>query len=75
LAETIPDIEPLLDAKEVRAILKCSLPAVYKMAERNQLSCVRWECLGEGTEKRRTTIRFKRSDVLEFIQSNYQPAK
>jgi len=39
----------LLDAKEVKRILKCSLPLVYKMAERGQIPCVRWQCPGNGT--------------------------
>ena len=62
-------MEPLLDAKEVRQILKCSLPAVYKMAERGQLPCVRWDCLGEGIEKPRTMVRFKKADVMDFIEN------
>lgn len=75
MTETVRNIEPLLDAKEVRAILKCSLPAIYKMAERGQLPCIRWECVGQGTEKPRSMVRFKRSDVLEFIHSHYESTK
>jgi len=65
-------METLLDAKEVKKILKCSLPLVYKLAERNQLPCVRWECPGVGDEKPRTMVRFKQSDVLDFIENHYQ---
>jgi hypothetical protein len=65
------NLEPLLDAKEVRQILKCSLPAVYKMAERGQIPCVRWECIGEGQEKPRTMVRFKKADLLDFIEKHY----
>ena len=61
----------LLDAKDVKKILRCSLPLVYKMAERGQLPCVRWECPGKGTDKIRTTVRFKLDDVMEFINQNY----
>ena len=63
----------LLAAKEVRQILKCSLPAVYKMAERGQLPCVRWECVGAGQEKPRSMVRFKKADILEFIEAHYAP--
>ena len=61
----------LLDAKEVRQILKCSLPYVYKLVERGQLPCVRWECVGAGQEKPRTMVRFKKADIVEFIESHY----
>jgi predicted DNA-binding transcriptional regulator AlpA len=61
----------LLDAKDVSKILKCSLPLVYKMADRGQLRCVRWECPGEGKERLRTTVRFKLSDVQAFIERHY----
>jgi len=64
--------KPLLDASEVRRLLKCSLPLIYKMAERGQIPCVRWECLGKGKEKPRTTVRFKREDVFNFIEKHYQ---
>jgi len=62
----------LLDAKEVMKVLKCSLPLVYKMADRGQLPCIRWECPGEGKKKPRTMVRFRLSDVFDFIEGNYQ---
>jgi hypothetical protein len=65
-------IEALLDAREVMRILKCSLPLVYKMAERGQLPCVRWECPGRGEEKPRTMVRFKLDDVMTFIEKHYK---
>jgi len=40
--EDTKTIEPLLDAKEVRKLLRVSLPLIYKMADRGQLPCVRW---------------------------------
>jgi excisionase family DNA binding protein len=61
----------LLTPKDVKAILKVSLPTVYRMAERAQLPCVRIECPGEGIEKPRSIVRFKKSDVLEFIERHY----
>jgi len=63
--------ENYLSAKEVKSILKCSLPLVYKMAERGQLLCIRWECPGVGKKKQRTKIIFKKSDVLKFIEKHY----
>jgi len=65
------DIE-LIDAKEVRRILKCSLPLVYKLADRGQLSCVRIPCPGQGVKKSKSIVRFRKLDVLEFIEKHYQ---
>jgi predicted site-specific integrase-resolvase len=65
-------IEPLLDAKDVRRMLKVSLPLVYKWAEAGRLPCVRWECPGEGTKKPRTLVRFKVEDVYGFIEQHYR---
>ena len=62
----------LLDAKEVKRILKVSLPFVYKLAERGQLPCVRIPCMGNG-ERAKTVLRFKLSDVQAFIEQHYRP--
>ena len=62
----------LLTAQQVKRILKCSLPLVYKLAERRQIPCVRWECPGEGDKKPRTMVRFRMSDIKSFIESHYQ---
>ena len=61
--------EPLLDAKEVKRLLRCSLPLVYKLAERGQIPCVRIPCIGSGKPKH--TIRFKKLDVIGFIEKHY----
>ena len=66
-------IERLLDAKEVRAILRCSLPLVYKLAERKQMPCVRIPCPGDG-QRARTMLRFKLNDVVAFIERHYVTA-
>ena len=66
------DIENLLDARQVSKILRCSAPLVYKMADRGQLACIRWEAPGEGTQKPRTTVRFRFEDIRSFIDRNYQ---
>jgi hypothetical protein len=78
------EVEPLLNAKDVSKILRCSLPLVYKMASRGQLLCIRWDCPGNGEllcirwdcpgngEKRpRTVVRFKIEDVLQFMENHY----
>ena len=62
--------DPLLDAKEVKRILKCSLPLVYKLADRGQIPCVRWECPSKGNKKSRSMVRFKRKDIVDFIESH-----
>ena len=65
-------MEELLNAKQVKKMLNCSLPLVYKMADRGQLPCVRWECPGSGDDKQKTMVRFKQSDVFDFIENNYK---
>jgi hypothetical protein len=61
----------LLNAKDVARVLKVSLPFVYKMADRGQLACVRWECPGVG-EKKKTTVRFELEAVRLFIEHHRQ---
>jgi hypothetical protein len=61
----------LLTPKEVQATLKCSLAYVYKLHERQLLPAVVFPVMGEGTEKPRSMIRFKQSDVIKFIESHY----
>jgi hypothetical protein len=62
----------LLTPKDVQKLLKCSLPLVYRLAERGQLACVRWPCPGKGSEKPRCMVRFKLDDVIKFIEEHYQ---
>ena len=61
----------LLTPKEVQATLKCSLAYVYKLYERGHLPALVFPIMGEGTEKPRSMIRFKRSDVVKFIENHY----
>jgi len=61
----------LLNAKDVSKILKCSIPLVYKMKDRKQLASVSWKCPGTGKAKPRTCVRFKLSDVQDFIEKHY----
>ena len=70
--DTLQNIEPLLDAKDVMRLLRCSLPLVYKLADRKQLPCVRIPCPGIGLERQRSMVRFKKADVLSFIDKHYQ---
>ena len=65
-------INPLLNARDVSKILCCSESHVYKMADRGQLSCVRWECPCEGYKRSKTVIRFKKSDILECLEVNHE---
>ena len=66
--------EDLLNANEVKRILKISLPLVYKMAARGQLPCVRWVCPGKGKKKSRNMVRFKQSEVWDFIEKHHNRA-
>ena len=71
LMETIIT-EPLLDAKEVKRLLKCSLPLVYKLAQRGQIPCVRIPCPKYGEKRAKTIVRFKKDDVLMLIEKHYK---
>jgi hypothetical protein len=64
-------MDDLLDAKQVKKLLRVSLPLVYKMAERGQLPCIRWECPGSGTRKK-TVVRFELESVMAFIEKHRQ---
>jgi hypothetical protein len=61
----------LLDAKDVKRILKVSLPFVYKLAERGQLPYVRIPAIGKGSTVR-GVIRFKLDDIQSFIERHYR---
>lgn len=65
------EIEPLLNARDVSKILHCSVPHVYKMADRGQLPCIRWESASNGERRPRTVVRFKISDVFNFLEAHY----
>jgi hypothetical protein len=60
----------LLNAQDVKRMLKVSLPLVYKLAGK-RLPCVRIPCPGKGTERRQNLVRFKPQDVYDFIERHY----
>jgi hypothetical protein len=53
-------------------MLKCSLAYVYKLYDRGHLPAVVFPNLGDGTERPRSMIRFKRSDVVKFVEGHYR---
>jgi len=61
----------LLNASDVKKMLRCSLPLVYKMANERRIPCVRIPCPTLGTRKKEL-VRFKFEDVATFIEANYQ---
>jgi hypothetical protein len=63
----------LLTPLDVKRILKCSLPLIYKMANQGRLACVRIPCPGDG-KRQKSMVRFKLEDVQGFIERNYKPA-
>jgi predicted DNA-binding transcriptional regulator AlpA len=65
------EVDPLLDAKQVKQLLRCSLPFVYKLAERGQIACIRIPCQTLGT-RRKELVRFKHEDVTRFIEAHYR---
>jgi excisionase family DNA binding protein len=56
------EISPLLNARDISKILHCSVPHVYKMADRGQLN---------GERRPRNVVRFKKSDVFDFLEAHY----
>ncbi len=66
------NIDELMTAGDVRRMLRCSLALVYRMADRNQIPSVRWVCPSENGGRPKTMVRFKKDDVLQFIEKNYQ---
>jgi len=62
----------LLDAKDVKRMLKVSLPLVYKWAEQGRLPCIRIECPGAGKKKPRSLVRFEWPEVIRFIEQHRQ---
>jgi len=65
------ELSPLLDAKDVKRMLKCSLPWVYKAADNGLLPCVRVPCPGKG-DRQKNMVRFKLEDIVTFIERYYQ---
>ena len=63
----------LLKPTEVKKILNCSLSWVYKAANRGLLPCVRLPSCMAG--KKKWLIRFKKSDVLAFIENHHTGKK
>jgi len=70
--ENAKAIEPLLDAKSVKKLLRVSLPWVYKAVNQGLIPCIRIPCPGEGTRKPRALVRFKQKDIMDFIQNHYK---
>ncbi len=60
----------LLTAQDVSKIFRCSKALVYRMAQRGQLACIRWECPGEGKKQKREMVRFKKAVVIAFVESH-----
>ena len=60
----------LLNPRDVQKILKCSLPLIYKLAEQGRIPHIRIPCPGDG-ERKKSLVRFKKEDVLAFIDRFY----
>ena len=69
--QTTIDIE-LLTPVEVKKILKVSLSLVYRFAERGQLPCVRIPSPSNNGKRCKSTVRFKKSDLFDFVEKHYQ---
>ena len=63
----------LLKPQDVKKILNCSLPQVYKLADRGLLTCVRIP--GATEAGGRVLVRFKLEDIVSFIDKHTQAGK
>jgi uncharacterized protein with NRDE domain len=64
-------MEVLYKPADVQHILKCSLPYVYRLAESGRLKHVRIPPIDPHGTRQKNVIRFRKDDVLEFIEENY----
>ena len=64
------DVDELLNAADVKRILKTSRSEVYFLAKSGVLPCVRW-----GNTGKRESVRFKLSDVQTFIAEHYNNSR
>jgi len=60
----------LLNAEDVAETLSCSLPYVYKLNERGHIPAVRWPRLNDKGVASSYFLRFKKSDVMNFIENH-----
>jgi hypothetical protein len=70
IEELSKDIEELVTPKDVQKVFRCSLPYVYKLAETKRLRCVRIPSVEPAGRKRKNVIRFRKQDVMDFIDDN-----
>jgi len=68
-------VEELLDAKQVKKILNCSMAFVYKLADAERLPCVRIKGLSDDGKRSKDVIRFKKSDLFKFIEDHYSGSR
>jgi hypothetical protein len=64
-------MDHLLSAKDARDILRVSLPMVCKLAQQGKLPCVRFGLPDGDSKRQKMSIRFKKTDVLAFIEAHY----
>ena len=62
----------LLTPTEVKKILKCSLPWIYKAASTGVLPCVRIPCPEVEEKRKKDMVRFKQEDIFAFIEKHYR---
>jgi hypothetical protein len=60
-----------MTVKDVKAMLRCSVALAYKLADDGRIPSIRIDCPGVGRQKKRL-LRFKREDVIRFIESHYK---
>jgi len=64
-------LEDLLDAKQVKKILRCSLPLVYRMAERGNYPVSGGSVPGMAVAKRRwSDLRWRQLKLLSRVTAN-----
>ena len=60
----------LMNAEDAAELLACSIPYVYKLAQRGKITAVRWPRLNSEGETKGYFLRYQKSDLLKFIEQN-----
>lgn len=65
------DTFTLLNARDVKQMLKVSIGLVYRMADEGRIPCIYIDCPGVGRQKKRL-LRFKYDDIVKFVDAHYR---
>jgi len=65
------ETQDILTPKDVAKLLRCSPAWTYKASSMGILPSIRIPCPGKGKKRMRNMVRFRKTDVLEFLEKHY----